>query len=247
MPRRNQQEPKGPTISFEEGRRRLKAMRDKGAVMLEKRPIIESALNTWVNTTLEYIQKTFGEGSSHLHTFLGSLRWGVGFLEDEEAERLQERIRVLDSLLELIDDELSFSAPVSGDRIEDFWSRLHPSVAQVAKDRFNATHYADALEAAFKELNSKVKAYMKKATGQEYDGADLMLRALTPNAPVVRLADLSKQDGEDIQKGYMQIFAGSMTGIRNPKAHSNIIIDAPRAIHLLHLASLVHFVFDERL
>jgi len=29
----------------------------------------------------------------------------------------------------------------------------------------------------------------------------------------------------------MQIFAGSMTGIRNPKAHSNITIDAPRAIH----------------
>ena len=37
----------------------------------------------------------------------------------------------------------------------------------------------DAVEAAFKELNSKVKAYMKRATGQEFDGADLMQRAFS--------------------------------------------------------------------
>jgi uncharacterized protein (TIGR02391 family) len=87
---------------------------------------------------------------------------------------------------------------------------------------------------------------MRRATGQEFDGADLMPRAFSPNDPVIRLADLSNKDGQDIQKGYMQIFAGSMTGIRNPKAHSNVIIDARRAIHLLHLASLLHFVFDDR-
>jgi hypothetical protein len=57
----------------------------------------------------------------------------------------------LDNLLALIDQELSFSAPVPVVSMEDFWSRLHPSVVRVAKDRFNASHYA---EAAFKELNS---------------------------------------------------------------------------------------------
>jgi uncharacterized protein (TIGR02391 family) len=88
---------------------------------------------------------------------------------------------------------------------------------------------------------------MMRATGKEFDGADLMQRAFSPNAPVIRLADLSIEDGRNIQQGYMQLFAGSMTGVRNPKAHSNIVIDAPRAIHLLHLASLLHFVFDERL
>jgi uncharacterized protein (TIGR02391 family) len=74
-----------------------------------------------------------------------------------------------------------------------------------------------------------------------------MNRAFSPNAPIVRLADLSTEDGRNIQKGYMQIFAGAMTGIRNPKAHSNVTIDANRAIHHLHLASLLHHVFDERL
>jgi len=50
-----------------------------------------------------------------------------------------------------------------------------------------------------------------------------------------------------MQKGYMQIFSGAMTGIRNPKAHSNVIVDEKRAIHHLHLASLLHHVSDERL
>src|SRR5206468_1722864 len=57
-----------------------------------------------------------------------------------------------------------FSAPAPVIQTENFWSRLHPSVTQVARDRFNASHYADAVEAAFKELNTKVKAYMKRAT-----------------------------------------------------------------------------------
>ena len=44
----------------------------------------------------------------------------------------------------------------------------------------------------------------------------------------------------------MEIFAGAMTGIRNPKAHSNIIdIDEKRAIHLIYLASLLMYKLDE--
>lgn len=37
----------------------------------------------------------------------------------------------------------------------------------------------------------------------------------------------------------MQIFAGAMTGIRNPKAHENIIITMDQAIHHIFLASLL--------
>ena len=47
------------------------------------------------------------------------------------------------------------------------------------------------------------------------------------------------------QLGYMEIFAGTMTGIRNPKAHSNIVIDEERGTHLLYLASLLMYKLDE--
>jgi hypothetical protein len=42
---------------------------------------------------------------------------------------------------------------------------------------------------------------------------------------------------ESVQR-LMEIFAGSMTGIRNPKAHEIVSIDSTRAIHFLFLASL---------
>jgi uncharacterized protein (TIGR02391 family) len=96
-------------------------------------------------------------------------------------------------------------------------------------------------------LNSKIKEHVRKATGQEFDGADLMNRAFSLNNPLVRVADLSTEDGKNMQKGYMQIYSGAMTGIRNPKTHSNVMIDEKRSIHHLHLASLLHFIFDERL
>ena len=169
------------------------------------------------------------------------------FDEQQDAEKLRQRVQVLEQLIELIDIELGFSASSPVVQREDFWSRLHRSVVRVSRARFEAGHYADAVEAAFKELNSEIKEHVRKATGQEYDGVDLMNRALSPSNPIIRIADLSTKDGENMQKGYLQIFSGSITGIRNPKAHSNVTIDEKRAIHHLHLASLLHFVFDERL
>jgi uncharacterized protein (TIGR02391 family) len=250
--RRSNPEPEPPTISFEEGKLRLTAMRDKAVRILQNRPLHEGDLATWSNTTYEYIKQTFGRNSRHLQTFVGAVMMRINagwdsYSEHQDAEKLSNRIRVIENLIEQIDQELAFSAPTPSVQIEDFWSRLHPSVVHASRRRFEAGHYADAVEAAFKELNSKIKEHVRQATGQEFDGADLMNRAFSLNSPVVRLADLSTEDGKNIQKGYLQIFAGSMTGIRNPKAHSNVTINADRAIHHLHLASLLHYVFDERL
>lgn len=225
---------------------------ERGEALLGQRPLKEGQEDVWSTACVEALEATFGEDSTHIHTFIGQLHISVSgghdsydyYAEKRDADSMTRRVGVLRTLIEQIDLELSFEEPLPS---EDFWSRLHPSVTQVSRNRFNASHYADAVEAAFKELNVKIKDYMKRSTGKEFDGADLMLRAFSPSAPGVRLADLSTEDGKNIQQGYMQIFAGSMTGIRNPKAHSNIVIDAPRAIHLLHLASLLHFVFDERL
>jgi uncharacterized protein (TIGR02391 family) len=110
---------------------------------------------------------------------------------------------------------------------------------KVSSSRFIAGHFADSVEAALKEVNSVVKEKVRDATGEEYDGASLMQRALSVDNPIIRMADLSTNSGRDIQKGYIQIFSGAMTGIRNPKAHGNITLDKRRAIHLLFLSSLL--------
>lgn len=128
-----------------------------------------------------------------------------------------------------------------------FWELIHPEIVRVAESRFKSRHYADSAEAAFKEVNLIIKKFVKDKIGKEIDGAGLMTEAFSVSNPLIELADLTEATGKDIQKGYMQIFAGSMTGIRNPKAHDNINIDEKRAIHFLFLASLLMYKFDERL
>lgn len=126
------------------------------------------------------------------------------------------------------------------------WGLVHPTVAELAKPRFEAGHYADSVEAVFKELNSRIKLLYKESTGEELDGVPLMRKALTPSNPIILLDDLSTESGRNIQQGYMDMFAGAMAGIRNPKAHENIIITAERAAHHLVLASLLFSRLEER-
>ena len=49
----------------------------------------------------------------------------------------------------------------------------------MAKDRFAGELYADSIEAAFIEINSRVKLLVKKYRSVESDGADLMRKCLS--------------------------------------------------------------------
>jgi uncharacterized protein (TIGR02391 family) len=125
------------------------------------------------------------------------------------------------------------------------WDLLHPTVVKIAKSRCESGHFADAIEACLKEVNDVIRKTVKDKTGKEYDGSDLMNRAFSVDKPILRLDDLTTVSGRNIQLGYMQIFSGAMTGIRNPKAHSNVMIDPTRTVHLLFLASLLFSKLDE--
>lgn len=135
------------------------------------------------------------------------------------------------------------SSPISN---EAYWQLIHPRVRHLAQPRFEAGFHGDAVESSFKEVNDVVKQFVKGRTGKELDGSNLMTFAFSPSDPVISLGDLSTDTGRSIQQGYMQIFAGSMTGIRNPKAHGNLQPDASKALHLVCLASLLMTRFDER-
>jgi uncharacterized protein (TIGR02391 family) len=168
------------------------------------------------------------------------------YAEKRDAESIQRRIAVLKTLVEQIDVEIGFEEPPSPSPQTLFWDDIHPSIIRVAKARYEAGHFADCVEAALKQIKAVVKEHLKRRTGEDLDGARLMLKAFSPNNPLVVLDDLSTQSGQDTQQGYMQIYAGVMTGIRNPKAHANITIDDRRARHFLYLASLLAYRFDER-
>ncbi len=95
-------------------------------------------------------------------------------------------------------------------------------------------HYARAVEEAFKCLNNAVK---EKSGLSAKDGADLMRDAFSANGPLLKLNDLRSTSKKDEQRGYMDLYAGAMTGVRNPRAHDQRLDDGPEtALELLALA-----------
>jgi uncharacterized protein (TIGR02391 family) len=115
-----------------------------------------------------------------------------------------------------------------------------PNLRDTTRQLFQDGHYALAVEEAYKCVNNAVKS----RSGLTADGSSLMKSAFSLGNPVLKLNDLSDQSQRDQQLGYMEIFAGCMTGIRNPRAHEHQYLDEPHvALEMLawanHLMRLV--------
>jgi uncharacterized protein (TIGR02391 family) len=122
-----------------------------------------------------------------------------------------------------------------------FWSLINPELEAEARPRFEAGHYADAVESALKVVAEKVRG----RTGLTIDGSDLMHKAFSPKGARLVFDDPIPATQVSMQQGYMELFAGAMTGIRNPKAHGMVQLDRRRCIHFLFLASLLADKVDE--
>ena len=96
-------------------------------------------------------------------------------------------------------------------------------------------YYARAVEEAFKCLNNAVKG---RSGITQQDGARLMKTAFSANTPILILNAFQSKSDRDEQQGYMELFSGSMTGIRNPRAHEEGLEDTQKtALELLVLAN----------
>jgi uncharacterized protein (TIGR02391 family) len=108
------------------------------------------------------------------------------------------------------------------------------ALRETTRQLFLDGHYALAVEEGYKCLNNVVKS----RSGLSTDGASLMRTTFSPKGPLLKLNALETDSERDQQLGYMDIFAGCMTGIRNPRAHEHRYLDEPEvAIELLALAN----------
>ncbi len=124
---------------------------------------------------------------------------------------------------------------------DSFWNIINKKITSVCRSKFEDGYYADAVESALKEVEVVLKGEFRQQKLNEKVpfGSDLMNRMFSISNPMLKFEDLSTDSGRDVQIGYMQIFSGAMTGIRNPKAHENLTISREDAIHKLFLASLL--------
>ena len=102
---------------------------------------------------------------------------------------------------------------------------------------FKDGHHARAVEEAYKLLDNVVKKKVNEPN-TSLSGSGLMQKVFSLNKPILKLNSGSTASEQDEQNGYMQIFAGCMTGIRNPRAHDSDWEDTEeRALQLIVFAN----------
>jgi uncharacterized protein (TIGR02391 family) len=128
------------------------------------------------------------------------------------------------------------------------WVYIHPAIIKVAQKLFVDGHYHKSVFSAFIEIEVRLKSIRRKCKPQEKEliGAKLMEAVFTNNDPtILEFQSRSNEDGQNVQKGFMQIFSGAMTGIRNLPAHGNSNIPKEDAVRKLMLASLLMYKVDD--
>ena len=113
---------------------------------------------------------------------------------------------------------------------------LHPAIARAADSLFKDGHYASAVEDAMKALNGLVRL---NSGIDDKDGTQLMETVFSPKNPVLKINGLADQSDMDEQKGFMNLFSGAVSGLRNPRAHKIIKDDPEMALDFIAFISLL--------
>lgn len=145
--------------------------------------------------------------------------------------------------LELMAERLADSGTASPLKVLQAFGGLdlHPEIERAAGDLYRNGHYANAVEDAVKALNGLVRL---RSGVSDRDGAALMELVFSPKSPILRFNDLSDQTDHDEQKGFMMMFSGAVSGLRNPRAHKFIQDDPERALEFIGFVSLLAKLLD---
>lgn len=120
---------------------------------------------------------------------------------------------------------------------------IHPDLPKKVRKLFDDGHCDNAVFEAFKYVEKEVKriSQIKKKIGNP-----LMMLAFNENDAKIALNALVTESETDEQLGYKHIFAGAMSGIRNPRGHEVDMDDTPdEALDYLALASLLLRKLDD--
>lgn len=150
--------------------------------------------------------------------------------------------RMLSTLVDLLKEELEADTEESGSRAMRAYAGLdlHPEIARAASGLYADGHFANAVEAAVKALNGLVRL----RGGVELDGTALMEKTFSPSNPVLKFNAMEDQSDRDEQKGFMYMFSGAVSGLRNPRAHGFIEDDPERALEFIAFVSLLAKLLD---
>ena len=183
--------------------------------------------------TLQPVFMVWYEGLDH------SLRGNL----DVVRSNVGSTVTKLKTLMEILEEQTGANPEDSASRAIRAYNGLdlHPEISRASSKLYLDGHVTNAIEAAVKALNALVRL----RSGLELDGTALMERAFSPSNPILKFNDLKDQSDKDEQKGFMQMFSGSVSGLRNPRAHKFIHDDPERALEFIAFVSLLAKLLDE--
>ena len=113
---------------------------------------------------------------------------------------------------------------------------VHVDLPADVRKLFDNAHYSQATFEALKYLDEEIQ----RITSSKDFGQSLMMSAFNESKPIIALNPLSTSSEINEQAGYRFIFAGTMTGIRNPRGHKSGVVDDPdTCLDHLVLASML--------
>lgn len=204
----------------------------------------------WENTTKNIVHQLFGPEYSKLYENQKPRTFSMinqSFNQQQYIKELNDKKSFLESAIQEFkrletDSVLSVGRSVG---LSDY--DLHQSIKEVVGTKFEDGHYAESVEAAFKEVIKRVKDFVNLKTSGSFDGDKAMNRAFgfETQEPLIKFNFLISEEEKNEQRGIMYLFKG-IVGIRNRKAHENITLNDPyRALEYLSLASLLMRLLDE--
>ena len=210
----------------------------------------------WHDKVYNILEIAFGKSSGEYERFVRAV--GVIFIPDTETGWQKEYNRRLDAyetalksivqkyeLLGIGTEHPATAEPKDAVEVPSYLfnkMQFHPRVIEASRKLFNDEHYRDAIFRAFTAVNNFVKE-KSGLSSKEIRGmkdSQLMAKVFDVNNPIIKLNELIADTDISEQEGFKFLFMGATIGIRNPKAHDNIIQTDPfRTLEYLSLASLL--------
>ena len=149
---------------------------------------------------------------------------------------MADRLKRFESIVRIAHG-FSDREPVDSTSFHAFEQReIYPKFPPKVRKLFDDGHYAQATFEAFKFVDKFVQRHSKLSES----GYKLMMAAFDKAKPTwIKLTPAVTTSEIDEQDGYRFIFAGAMTGIRNPRGHDMINDDIDTCLDHLGFASML--------
>ncbi len=187
--------------------------------------------------TIEYVEYKIDTFQPLFYIYTDEMDTSISGNMDQVKGSVGKAVATLSAAIEILNEQVGGDEEDAGSRAMRAYDglALHPEIARVASKLYRDGHFSNAIEASVKALNGLVRY----RSDLEFDGTTLMERAFNPSNPVLKFNALQDQSDKDEQKGFMQMFSGAVSGLRNPRAHGFIKDDPERSLEFIAFVSLL--------